>query len=348
MNIQQPQSSYQEQPQNTECIWGISNWVDYIEQKWLKLFKYTDNDGSTILTIIDPSTNQIAYAFHNSKVDWRLEHINKFKLWTLRAKWHSEKKQEFFISKIAIKKNLSIINNQINKYEKSQSSISSKEIVKNPDFPDGIFLYKNQYWKEFKVETLWWKAVSIMCDNNYVTWHQKGAITRAINENRLEKFEEFTRIESTQLSVIDNTNKILEWDYLWKEPGLSNVNNTEYYERIRQKIIDSSNLILSADYIENIYSQVEGFTKSDLPSINQYEAAENFILIMYKRTWVDTSTISNLLQTGATIHYMFDNIDESIKNEWYDINFVQVLLQLSGIIKNIFLAMVSEEKRAYH
>jgi hypothetical protein len=46
---------------------------------------------------------------------------------------------------VPAKNKLSIINNHINKYEKSQSSISSKEIVNNPDFPDGNFLYKNQY-----------------------------------------------------------------------------------------------------------------------------------------------------------------------------------------------------------
>lgn len=345
MNMHQHQFS-DSKNSNINSIWGISEWVNHIQEEWLETYTSPHKNGKMISFVW--SNDVLEYAFLIS--NWTINQISRFELWTLKAKWLWKDRNNNFISAILKKtENISQFNKKIDEYISiDNQKINNKNIVKNPTFPDNTYIYKNQYWKEFKVVTMWWKAINITCDNNYITGHQRWAITRAINENRLDKFEEFIPVQSTQLSVVDETNKILTWEYLWKEPNLSNIDNWEYYENIRQKIADSSNLILSAHYIDNIYSQVEDFSISNFPSIKHIEAAENFILIMYKRTWVDTSTISDLLQTCPTIHYMFDKIDESIWNEWYNVTFVQILLQLSEIIKNIFLSMVSEEKRAYH
>lgn len=345
MNIYQQHSSNEHiQPQNTKNIWGISNSVNHIQKQWLKSYLYKKNWKKIVCFVW--KENLIEYAFDIWK---QITAVNKFELCTLKAKWLWQKSNSDFLPKI-IKdnKNISKLNNKINDYIINQSKQADINSTRNPDFPDGTFMYTNQYWKEFKIVILWGKAINITCDNNYITGHQKGAIQRAINENRLEKFEDFIPKPCTQLSVVNKTNKILEWDYLWKDPWLSNIDNTNFYENVRKKISDSSNLLLSADYIENIYTHVENFDNNQFPTIQQLEAAQSFIAIMHKRTWVEKSSIADLLQTAPTINYIFDNIDNSIWNEWYNITFIQVLLQLSEIIKNIFLSTVTQEKRAYH
>ena len=342
MNTHQSHSPSHEQLQDNNT-WDIFSDINHIEEKWLKVYTSQHNNSKIISFVW--TNNILEYAFKITECS--IQHVSKFELWTLRAKWLWKNKN--FIPGILKKsENIQQFNNKIDEYISLQDEKVDKNNIKNPTFPDNTYIYKNQYWKEFKVVAMWWKAINITCDNNYITGPQRWAITRAINENRRDKFEEFIPVQSTQLSVIDNTNKILTWEYLWKEANLSNIDHWEYYKNIRQKVADSSNLILSAHYIDNIYSQVENFTTNNFPSIKHIEAAQSYIALMYKRIGVEKNTISDLLQTAPTIHYMFEKIDESICNEWYNISFVQVLLQLSEIIKNIFLSTISQQKRAYH
>jgi len=344
MNIHQPNFSNQETAQNINNIWAISVWINHIEQHQLKSYLTLQNGKKVVCFVWEDHLLKYAFSIVNKKI----VQMNKFDLWILRAKWLWKKSNMNFLPRL-IKESSSVskFNYKIDDYIIAEQKWKSK-IVKNPNFPDNTYIYKNNRWKEFKVITIWWTAINITCDNNYITWHQKAAIQRAINENRLNKFKDFSPITSTELKVINNTNTILEWDYLWKEPWIINIDESKYYENLRQKISDSSNLILSAEYIEQIYSHVEDFQENNLATIEQLEAAQSFITIMYKRTWIDKDSISDLLQTGATIHYIFNNIEESIRNEWYNINFIQVLLQLSDIIKNIFLSTIPKQKRAYH
>lgn len=336
MNIPQSQPLHEQQPQNINDVWGVSDSIDFFEQKWLKLFKYTDNDDSTILTIVNPSTNQIEYAFHNSKIDWRFEHIHKFKLWTLRAKWHSEKKQECFISKMATKKNISIINNHINKYEKSQSSISSKEIIKNPDFPDGSYIYKNQYWKEFKVETLWWKAVNISCDNNYITWHQKGAITRAINENRLEKFEEIiTNPKSDIKSCTDSTAKQVSNIHRW----ITTNEKENTVEKETASAIEIENTVVQTIWqiekllVDNL-SEYEWLLKDINENLNNYNGTNDlnqsilenicmWLLIFTKTAWIEISDLSKVVNNKDFLNFYFLKLNTNIQKDYHTDNLLQ-------------------------
>jgi hypothetical protein len=334
-------------------IWGISEWVNHISDEklkwyvckipeWINIIGFS-TEAKSIICLKSEWEKQVMYALCR-KPDWTTRLLNTLELRKLNQVIEQNNISESLVKLILPVQYKQSINSSINKQKNK--------------FSDGKYTYTSNRWQKFDVKIENKQATEIKPHGSILLWSNVWAIKRCItlwfDKNfqkywELEnKFEEFIPVQSTQLSVVDETNKILTWEYLWKEPNISNIDNWDYYENIRQKITDSSNLILSTDYIEDIYSQVEDFTISNFPSIKHIEAAENFILIIYKRTWVDKSTISDLLQTGPTIHYMFDNIDESIKNEWYDINFVQVLLQLSEIIKNIFLSMVSEEKRAYH
>lgn len=327
---------------NTESTWihsesqAFCNSINYFEEKNLKPYRI-DN----IYVFVNSQTNQIEYGFNL----WtKITHIPLFKLWTLKAKWNWKNKDSLFHPAILKEeKNIQKINKEIVLLE--QNKLNKKEVqTKNPIFPDWSFIYTNTNWTQFTVIIQNWIAINIV--NDYACFPaQRAAITRAINENKIEKFEEIIQIAPTKLTVVENTNFILEWEYLWKESDISIPGSCKEHT---SKVTNSIDLTLCSDFLEKIYATVEDLEKNDLPSIKQIEAAQSFITIMYKRTGLNKNKIETSLQSKDNILKLFDTIEESLANESYKIDFVQVLLQLSEIIKHIFLSIIPEEKRAYH
>lgn len=332
MNIHQPDFH------NPENTWihkesqDFSGSIIYFKKKLLELYKYTDNDGSTILTLVNSESNQVEYGFHNSKIDWKVEHINKFKLWTMRSKWHSQKKWNYFIPQTASSKNLNTIKNFINKYESKQYSNCSEKIIKNPDFPDGTYFYKNQYWKEFKVLILGGKAINITCDNNYITGHQKWAIQRAINENRLDKFEEFVPNVSTELQVIENTtnqvesiiNPPLEWELM---PRIS-------------------------DNLEIIYMNFETLQKNSHNDIHTSKIllpALSILKLLITDFEISSDDLEYMLSTRELTETLFTNISKKLQPQLkYDDNKkISVILEKLQLIFTARLSRTKDNSNQY-
>lgn len=252
MNIHQASSFEHSKPQNTENIWGFSDWINHIQKQWLKSYLYKKNWKNIVCFVW--KENIIEYAFDIWK---QITAVNKFELWTLKTKWLWQKSNSDFLQKnIKKSKNINLLNNKINDYIINQSKQADVNFTRNPDFPDGTFMYTNQYWKGFKVVTLWGKAINITCHNNYITGHQRWAIQRAINENRLEKFEVFIPKPSTQLQVIKKTshqvksiiNQPLEWELIPNiHDNLESIYiNFETLKRLSHNSIHTSKILLPA------------------------------------------------------------------------------------------------------
>lgn len=280
------------------------------------IYWYTNSKWKDYLIFENKNSWEIDYIFWVNDQNYIPNFLQKK---AIILKWNTSRKNNF---KKLIRNqrqenivNYAIKNKQaINNYKKPEK----KEIVKNPEM-NWIFEYINKKWILFRFLCVKWKIAKIISnDENKVSYQQKSAIQRFINNKQISKF---TKIEiwkkektisknenrdNTIIKNIDNSIVINNNDIDQKEKEITNSLKIK-----REKELEFLYNILVKDIYEMLkYDFNKKFNN------NQKKSALNIIKELSKKIPKSSSNIKR--DNNLTAEILINTIQDFLKYWKYD------------------------------
>lgn len=319
---------FQNNPSINQSTLAVDIWMNHLQERNLKTV-ISQWKNNPIVSVIDTTKWDkwfLEYAFEIQ--DKQLIQIKKFDLCVLRTKWQWKKQNWFYKQILKEPSHINKVNVAIDTFietEKNKSNLKEKP-VKNPNFPDNTYIYTNKYWKEFKVVTMWWKAINITCKNNYIPWYEKGAITRAINANRLHKFKEFIPTTNTSLQVVDKISN-----------SVASI--------IDKNAIEWELIFTISDNLEIIYMNFENLKRNSDKSIHTSKIltpALSILKLLITDFEISSEDLQYMLSTEELTKSLFENISNKLQSQLENNDYNKITLILATL-KLIFIERISQQ-----
>lgn len=344
--------------------------------------KYTNNNGKLFYIFINRYTRKLEYAFSGKPLQRACFLQHKAIAEQLSQPKNNQTRITPYITKENIKKTIQDIPkfeqllDKLDNIDLEKSSVSKKNI-KNPSFT-WYYTYTNTKGIEYLIQAKKWEIIHIESrDGSFISPQQKGAILRAVNSTRYNRFSWITEYNNPETrekysketykskltldEVISKSKKniweILEWYglavYSWDTKNIieetvynvdDQINQTNHNKDKSTKFSDLKSLehILSEE-LKNFID----YNSNYKPTGIQLTSAQNVFVVFSERTNTSATEIWKLLNNSNMTWLIFQSIENNLKKELTnDTKYLNLLIQLLWKVKEVFDWYLLPEKPA--